>query len=85
MSHTEGNFPGVEVELQGADTNPTSEKEGVASQPGWKKGPPRGDIPTAEPKVEGEGVTKFPPNLNLNLYSHQAQICYYEEAYLKIC
>ena len=45
LSHTEGTFPGVEVELQGADTNPTCEKEGVASQPGWKKAPPRGDIP----------------------------------------
>ena len=54
LSHTEVTFPGVDVELQGADTNPTCEKEGegVASQPGWKKGPPRGDIPTTEPKVE---------------------------------
>ena len=63
LSHTEVTFPGVDVELQGAGTSPTCEKEGegVVNQPDWKKGPPNGDIPTTEPKAEGEGVTKVPP------------------------
>ena len=64
LSKTEVTFPGVDVELQGAGTKPTCEKEGegVVNQPGRKKGPPSGDIPTTEPKEEGDGVTKLPPS-----------------------